>query len=156
PVYKNSGLPVPIAAAGINMRTLFDADPTGVDRYSALPTLMKINGSKIVISYKRGSAHYKEPQAPLETMIYNPLLGTVTSRTTTDNTTGVINQNPELMRMPDGTLYNYVDQQIGGTKDRMGVRVFKSTDDGDSFTDEGAFPQVGSYSYGYFFDDYND
>ncbi len=156
PLYKNSGLPVPIAAEGINMQTLFDADPTGVDRYLAFPTLMKINDSKVVISYKRGSAHYMEPQASLETMIYNPLLGTVTSRTTTDNTTGVINQNPELMRMPDGTLYNYVDQQIGGTKDRMGVRVFKSTDDGDSFTDEGAFPQVGSYSYGYFFDDYND
>src|SRR5690606_25697486 len=124
--------------------------------YLAFPTLMKISDSKVVISYKRGTAHYMEPQASLETMIYNPLLGTVTSRTTTDNTTGVINQNPELMRMPDGTLYNYVDQQIGGTKDRMGVRVFKSTDDGDTFTDEGVFPQVGSYSYGYFFDDYND
>ncbi len=156
PSHKSSRLPVRITPDYLYTQTLFDADPTGIDKYLAFPTLMKIDDSRVVVSYKRGDAHYMESEASLETMIYNPSSGTVASRTTTDQTSGVINQNPELMRMPDGTLYNYVDQQIGGTKTRMGVRVFKSTDDGSSFTDEGAFPQVGSYSYGYFFDDYND
>ncbi|SDD90544.1 hypothetical protein SAMN02799630_03135 [Paenibacillus sp. UNCCL117] len=152
----NPGLPVTVTPEGVQLQTLFDADPTGVDKYLAFPTLLQQSDTKVIISYKRGDAHYMESEASLETMIYNPSTGTVTSRTATDQTAGVINQNPELMRMPNGDVYNFVDQQQGGTKTRLGARMFKSTDGGDTFADQGAFPQVGSYRYGYMFDDYDD
>ncbi|WP_168118800.1 hypothetical protein [Paenibacillus sp. HB172176] len=155
PLSKLRTLPASFEPGDIQLQTLFDADPLGVDAYLAFPTIERISDESVIVSYKRGDAHYMESEASLETMIYNPSTGSV-SRTVTDHSPGVINQNPELIPMPNGDLYNFVDQQDGGTKNRLGVEMFKSTDDGVTFSDEGKFPQVGAYEYGYFFDGYND
>ncbi|TBL75242.1 hypothetical protein [Paenibacillus thalictri] len=156
PAVKATGLPVAMTPVYKTIQTLLDADPTGVDKYAAFPTLLKLSDTKVIVSYKRGDKHAGDSQANLETMIFNPTSKTVVSTATTDSTASVVNQNPELMRMPNGDIYNYVDQQAGGSTTRLGARVLKSVDNGDTFTDQGVFPQVGSYKYGYMFDDYND
>ncbi|MBD2846633.1 exo-alpha-sialidase [Paenibacillus sp. IB182496] len=137
-------------------QVLADGDALASKTFLAFPTIVKVDDSRVVISYKRGDQHSHDSSALLETMVFNPATGTVVSVTATDSTAAVVNQNPELVQMPGGTLVNYVDWQQGGTKDRLGVRVFASGDDGDTFASAGALPAVGGYEYGYTFDDYVD
>lgn len=123
-------------------------------RYYAFPTLVQRRDGTILIAYKNGVKHMLDPEASLDTLILDPASGAIVSRQTVDRTPGWIHQNPELVRMPDGSLFLYDDiQKPGRTKARTGLRVYRSTDEGATFRDEGWFPQVGEFGIGYTFDD---
>ncbi|MFC3768104.1 hypothetical protein [Paenibacillus sp. GCM10012303] len=122
-------------------------------RYYAFPSIFESGDGNIIIAYKNGTQHALEAGAPLEVLTFDPVQKEVVSVYTVDETPGWINQNPELLRMPDGTVYMYVDVQRGGTKERLGLHVYRSTDEGASFQSDPVFPQVGDFVFGYSFDD---
>lgn len=123
-------------------------------RYYAFPSLLRLNDGNILIAYKNGEKHLSDRSAPLETVVIEPHTGEILSKQTVDHRTDWIHQNPELMRMPDGSILLYVDIQQGNArKTRLGLRVYRSNDEGASFQDVGWFPQVGPFVYGYSFDD---
>jgi len=122
-------------------------------RYYAFPSILESGDGNIIIAYKNGTQHALEAGAPLEVLTFDPVQKEVVSVYTVDETPGRINQNPELLRMPDGTVYMYVDAQRGGTKERLGLHVYRSTDEGASFQNDPVFPQVGDFVFGYSFDD---
>lgn len=122
-------------------------------RYYAFPSILESGDGNIIIAYKNGTQHALEAGAPLEVLTFDPVQKEVVSVYTVDETPGRINQNPELLRMPDGTVYMYVDVQRGGTKERLGLHVYRSTDEGASFQNDPVFPQVGDFVFGYSFDD---
>lgn len=135
-------------------RVLIGNECSSPARYYAFPTLLPLRDSTLLIAYKNGDRHYLDPEASLEVLRYDPVSGEVKSRRTVDRTTGWIHQNPELARMPDGTITLTVDvQRPGGKKMRMGLRVYRSDDEGETFRDEGWFPEAGGYAYGYALDD---
>jgi hypothetical protein len=121
-------------------------------RYYAFPSLLKLEANKVLITYKNGVIHFKDDEAAIDLLTWNPETKSITSIQTVDSSKDRINQNPELIRMANGDLLIFDDVQKPFSKDRLGLRVFRSTDQGVSFHDEGDFPQVGNYSYGYAFD----
>lgn len=126
----------------------------GQPRYYAFPSLLRRHDGTILIAYKNGVKHMLDPEASLDTLVLDPASGEIVSKRTVDRTPGWIHQNPELTRMPDGSIVLYDDiQKPGWTKARTGLRVYRSTDDGVTFHDEGWFPQVGDFGIGYTFDD---
>ncbi|RKN75878.1 hypothetical protein [Paenibacillus ginsengarvi] len=136
------------------IRVLTDNGSGGPARYYAFPTVLPLPDGTLLVAYKNGDRHALDPEASLETLRYEPNSGEVVSRQTIDRTPGWIHQNPELTRMPDGTITLSVDiQRPGGVKMRMGLRVYRSDDESESFRDEGWFPQAGGYAYGYALDD---
>lgn len=123
-------------------------------RYYAFPSILEMKDGTMLIAYKNGEKHYLDAQALLEVIHFDPKTNSTIVQRTVDSTPGWIHQNPELMRMPDNSIMLYVDIQKPGTaKARTGIRVYRSTDEGATFQDEGWFPQVGDYVYGYSFDD---
>lgn len=135
-------------------RVITDNGSGGPTRYYAFPTVLRLPDGTLLIAYKNGDRHALDPEASLEMLRYDPDSGEVLSRRTINRTPGWIHQNPELARMPDGTITLSVDiQRPGGGKMRMGLRVYRSDDEGETFRDEGWFPQAGGYAYGYALDD---
>jgi hypothetical protein len=128
------------------------SDPAA-QRYYAFPSLLKQDDETVLITYKQGVIHYRENESPLPLMVFNPATGQVISTQILDHTPGWVHQNPELMRMPDGSIVIYVDVQRGGSKERLGMREYRSPDGGRTFDDGREFPKVGGFRYGYAFDD---
>ncbi|WP_135552403.1 sialidase family protein [Paenibacillus cymbidii] len=138
-------------------RTISDAGASGGRRrYYAFPSLLASGEAEVLVAFKDGEAHMADASAPLELLSIDPATGQVRSRRTVDRTPGRNNQNPELMRMPDGTIMLYVDIQRSGRKERTGLWTYASSDGGATFRDRGPFPQAGGYEYGYSFDDATD
>jgi hypothetical protein len=126
--------------------------PADKQRYYAFPSLLQVDENRILITYKNGDIHFKDNEAAIDCLTWDPRNKSVTSIQTVDSSPDRINQNPELIRMANGDLLIFDDVQKPYTKDRLGLRIFRSTDQGASFQDEGDFPQVGDYKYGYAFD----
>jgi hypothetical protein len=126
--------------------------PLDKQRYYAFPSLLKLEENKVLITYKNGDIHYKDNEAAIDLLTWDPQTKSVTSIQTVDSSKDRINQNPELIRMANGDLLIFDDVQKPFSKDRLRLRVFRSTDQGATFQDEGDFPQVGNYIYGYAFD----
>jgi hypothetical protein len=124
-------------------------------RYYAFPSMLELKGAvtRILIAYKNGEKHFREACAPLETVTLDAVTKQVSVQRIVDAGEGKVNQNPELMRMPDGSIHMYVDVQQGGSKERLGLRLYRSVDEGETFADEGDFPEIGGCKYGYSFDD---
>jgi hypothetical protein len=123
-------------------------------RYYAFPSILRLKDGSVLIAYKNGEKHLLDSSAPLDVFKLDPDTGRMFGQLTVGNEPGWIYQNPELMRMPDDSIMLYCDIQVpGNSKTRIGLRVFRSMDEGESFQDEGWFPQVGDYVYGYSFDD---
>jgi hypothetical protein len=128
------------------------SDPA-TQRYYAFPSLLKQDDETVLITYKQGIAHYRENEAPLPQMVFHPTTHQVISTQILDSTPGWVHQNPELMRMPNRNVVIYVDVQRGGSKERVGMREYRSQDGGKTFDNGREFPEVGRFGYGYAFDD---
>lgn len=124
-------------------------------RYYAFPSMLELKGAgpRILIAYKNGEKHFRDAGAPLEVVTLDAVSKNVSKVRVVDAGLGKVNQNPELMRMPDGSIHMYVDIQRSGSKERSGLRLYRSVDEGETFADEGDFPEVGGCRYGYSFDD---
>lgn len=124
-------------------------------RYYAFPSMLELKGTgtRVLIAYKNGEKHFREAGAPLEVVTLDAESKGVSAVRVVDAGLDKVNQNPELMRMPDGSIHMYVDVQLSGSKERAGLRLYRSVDEGETFADEGDFPEIGGYRYGYSFDD---
>lgn len=132
-----------------------------LDKYSylAFPSILQIDSSMILISYKRGEAHGGDPGAKLEMMKYDienekeiecKIIGDI------DN---LIFQMGEWVKFPNGDIVNYVDvQKITTTPNykrnhRTGVYYSRSRDGGNSFSPMQKMGPVNGVEYGYVFED---
>ena len=128
--------------------------------YLAFPSILKLSEEKVIIAYRAGKEHYAD-DANMDIIVFNPKTETVISKNVIDGTVGENAQNPELLQMPNGDVMIYLDVQVVGSKNRMGVKQFRSTDGGENWTVE-TDPITGTYAvltddkgtqYGYTFDD---
>lgn len=131
---------------------LFNANILNGRKYCAFPSTVKLNDSTVLISYKRGYAHYKDTGF-VGLIRYDPRIMKVISRGPIYKTK-YNNQNTEILKMPNGDVVIYVDRQMPGPKKRIGLEELRSTDDGITWKDMGTVGLVNGVQYGYAFDDY--
>ncbi|TAM96742.1 MAG: exo-alpha-sialidase [Chitinophagaceae bacterium] len=131
---------------------LFNANILNGRKYCAFPSTVKLNDSTVLISYKRGYAHYKDTGF-VGLIRYDPRIMKVISRGPIYKTK-YNNQNTEILKMPNGDVVIYVDRQMPGPKKRIGLEELRSTDDGITWKDMGTVGLVNGVQFGYAFDDY--
>lgn len=129
------------------------AGEPGKQRYLAFPALLELSDRKVLIVYKDGERHYKDREAALAAMTFDPAREQVEAVRAIDDAPGIVNQSGELVRMPGGDLCVYIDRQASGASERLGLHVYRSSDEGASFREEGPFPPVGGIGFGYAFDE---
>lgn len=140
------------AVAHRALQVLKSANETEEARYLAFPSILKWSEERVLVIYKNGTEHYKEKEAKMELLAFNPQTNEVSRMEELDAAPGIVNQNGELLPLPNGDLVIYIDRQKSGSKDRMGVIGYRSQDGGQSFAWEGDFPVAGGYQFGYVFD----
>ena len=118
--------------------------------YLAFPALIDL-GSDILISYKRGKAHARDPNASLD-MIRLDATGKATPCGSIAAVDGLIMQMGEWVHFADGSIANYIDAQKKGNPSRVGLRVVRSTDGGKSFGPVKRVGPVDGVEYGYAFE----
>lgn len=148
--------PAPIIPSQREESVLVSAAATDEWPYLAFPALVDL-GKDVLVSYKRGQAHAKDPGAVLEMIRIDAASGRVTERKEIAALPERIMQMGEWVRFPNGDLANYIDaQQTVVGAERVGLRVVRSTDGGRSF---GSLERVGpidGVEYGYAFDAINE
>ena len=125
-------------------------------RYLAFPAILDL-GSHVLVSYKRGTAHSRDPGASWESVRINRQTGETTDRRSIAELDDYIMQNGELVRFANGDIANYIDVQVVGSKQkrkvtRIGLHVVRSRDGGKTF---GPLQRVGvidGVEYGYAFE----
>ncbi len=123
--------------------------------YLAFPAIVSTGESEILLSYKRGRAHAKDPGAVLEIARMDLVAGRFIQEPIQLSLPNEIMQMGEWVRFPNGTLATYIDAQIvdaDGSHIRTGLVRALSGDNGASF---GPLERVGSIEgveYGYLFD----
>jgi len=132
-----------------------------LDRWSylAFPSVLQIDPSTILISYKRGEAHGGDPGAKLEIMRYDVIKEKVLDTKVIGDIDGLIFQMGEWVKFPNGDIVNYVDmQKIVPTSNyrknhRIGVYYSRSKDNGKNFGPMQKMEPVNGIEYGYVFED---
>lgn len=152
--FDSTGLPGQITYRFRKTQVLFNANNRDGRKYCAFPSTIKLNDTTVLIAYKRGYAHYKDTGV-IDLLRYNPFTRKVISNKPIYETK-FNNQNPEILRMPNGDVVVYVDRQAPGGKERMGLVELRSTDDGRTWKDKGVVGLINGIEYGYAFDDYRD
>ncbi len=135
------------------VETLSNTPADAEYQYHCFPTMQRVSDSEVLIVYRRGEKHAWS-HGLLETILYDTVEQKVISRSVLDDTEGINDQNPELIRMPNGDLVVYCDQQTeADTTERLGIATFLSTDNGKSWTKntDGLIDDLG-IEYGYVFD----
>lgn len=118
-------------------------------KYCAFPSTIKLNDSTVLITFKQGFSHYKDT-GQIDLIRYNPITNKVISERVIYKTK-FNNQNPEIIKMPNGDIVIYIDRQMPGGKDRLGLEELRSTDNGESWKDMGPVGPVDGVQYGYAF-----
>jgi hypothetical protein len=129
----------------------------GIDEqdYLAFPSIIESGKNEILLSYKRGEAHLKDPGAVLEVVRLNLKSGKIIQDPIQLGIPETIMQMGEWVRFPNGSLATYIDAQFiddQGKHARIGLQQAISIDNGKSF---GALKPVGEIEgieYGYLFD----
>ena len=132
-----------------------------LDRWSylAFPSVLQINPSTVLISYKRGEAHGGDPGAKLEIMKYDVIKEKELETKIIGDIDGLIFQMGEWVKFPNGDIVNYVDmQKIVPTPNyrnnhRIGIYYSRSQDNGESFEVMKKMGPVNGIEYGYVFED---
>ena len=124
--------------------------------YLAFPAIVPSGENEIMLSYKRGRAHYRDPGAQLEIIRIDLKTGHIIQDPIQLGLRDEIMQMGEWIRFPDSTLGIYIDAQIVDEKsqgERTGLIRAISHDNGRSF---GPLERVGiidGVEYGYLFDE---
>ncbi|MGI6573867.1 MAG: hypothetical protein ACOX19_10810 [Fermentimonas sp.] len=127
--------------------------------YLAFPSVLQIDPSTILISYKRGEAHGGDPGAKLEVMKYDVIKEKELYTRIVGDIYGLIFQMGEWVKFPNGDIVNYVDvQKIVPTPNyrknhRTGVYYSRSLDNGENFEPMKKMEPVNGIEYGYVFED---
>lgn len=127
--------------------------------YLAFPSVLRVNSSTVLISYKRGRSHASDPGALLEMMRYDVQSGSIVETNIIGSREDLIFQMGEWVKFPNGDIANYVDvQKIVPTPNyrnnhRSGIYFARSQDGGKSFSPMQKMGPVGGVEYGYAFED---
>lgn len=132
-----------------------------LDKYSylAFPSVLQIDSSMILISYKRGEAHGGDPGAKLEIMKYDVINEMEIESQIIGDIDDLIFQMGEWVKFPNGDIINYVDvQKIVHTPNykknhRTGIYYSQSQDGGNNFSPMQKMRPVNGLEYGYVFED---
>lgn len=132
-----------------------------LDRWSylAFPSVLQIDPSTVLISYKRGEAHSGDPGAKLEIMKYDVIKEMELDTKIIGDIDGLIFQMGEWVKFPNGDIVNYVDmQKIVPTPNyrnnhRIGIYYSRSQDNGENFESMKKMEPVNGIEYGYVFED---
>jgi hypothetical protein len=119
--------------------------------YLAFPALLALE-NEVLISIKRGNAHYRDPGAVLDLIRLDRASGKVIGTQTLAAHPDMTMQMGEWVRFPNGDIANYADVYDAQAMLRHGMVAVRSVDGGRTF---GAVQRVGivdGVEYGYPFD----
>jgi len=91
--------------------TLVSYRDTGAKDYLAFPAIVALDNNEIMISYKRGRQHARDPGAELEIIRFDLASGRQTQDAIRIGLPDAIMQMGEWIRFPNGDLATYIDVQ---------------------------------------------
>lgn len=127
--------------------------------YLAFPSLLRVDSTTVLISYKRGKTHGGDPGAQLELMRYDIQTEDVVETMIIGEKEDLVFQMGEWVKFPNGDIANYVDvQKHVPTPNyrnyyRTGIYYTRSRDGGKSFSPMQKMGPVDGIEYGYAFED---
>jgi hypothetical protein len=128
----------------------------GIDEqdYVAFPSIVESGKNEILLSYKRGEAHLRDPGAVLEVVRLNLNNGQIIQAPIQLGIPKTIMQMGEWVRFPNGSLATYIDAQKDdqGNHTRIGLHQAMSKDNGKSFEALEPVGEIDGVEYGYLLD----
>lgn len=123
--------------------------------YLAFPAIVPSGKNQILISYKRGKSHARDPGAALEIIRVDLKSGRIIQDPIQIGMPDTIMQMGEWVRFPNGSLSTYIDAQIvdeQGQHSRIGLRRSISRNNGRNFDAPERVGVIEGVEYGYLFD----
>lgn len=127
----------------------------GAKVYEAFPALLRLEGDEVLVTYKAGSGHTRDPGAPVDTLLLDLSSGAVRAAQRFSPPTPLLFQCAEPVRFANGTVGLFLDTQRIGPEPRhyrAPMRWARSTDGGRMFGPPEVFPVVEGVGYGYPFE----
>lgn len=124
-------------------------------RYPAFPALWRLEGDRVLITYKDGTGHTHDPGAELAVVERTLTSGEQREVARFVPPVPLLYQCAEPVRFADGTLALFIDTQRIGPEPRhyrAPMRWTRSRDGGRSFGAAQEFPVVDGVGYGYPFE----
>ncbi len=146
--------PIPPTPSYRMEETLVSYRGASTNDYLAFPAIAPSGDHQIMLSYKRGNSHARDPGAKLEIIRFDLQSGRPIQDPIQIGMPDAIMQMGEWIRFPNGTLGTYIDVQkidTQGQHYRTGLMRSISRDNGQSF---GPLERVGvidGVEYGYLF-----
>lgn len=122
--------------------------------YLAFPAVVSSGDQELLISYKRGESHARDPGAVLEIIRYDLEKGRISQSPIQIGMPNAIMQMGEWIRFPDGSLASYIDAQKideKGQHYRSGLLRIVSRDNGKTFSELEPVGVIDGVEYGYLF-----
>ena len=135
--------------------TLVSYRGTGSNDYLAFPAIAPLAGNEVLLSYKRGRQHARDPRAVLEVIRIDLESGRQLQEPIQIGMPEGIMQMGEWIRFPNGNLATYIDVQKvddQGQHYRTGLMRAISQDNGRSFETLESVGLIDGVEYGYLFD----
>ena len=123
--------------------------------YVAFPALLRTGDQEILLSYKRGYAHARDPGGVLEIVRFDLESGHRTQDPIRIGMADRVMQMGEWIRFPNGTLATFIDAHLINEQNehiRIGLRYALSEDNGKTFGPLKRVGVVDGVEYGYLFD----
>jgi hypothetical protein len=136
---------------------LFAASGFPNKRYLAFPVTLRLGEDNILLAFKRGDAHSKDADAFWEVYQLDTTSGSITGPKAGFHLPGLILQNGEWIRFPNGEISLFIDVQdpVDGPTRRLGLREYRSIDNGKTFQEFGQVGVINGVEYGYLFQGMN-
>ena len=126
-----------------------------VNDYISFPAALRTGEDEILLSYKRGYSHARDPGAVLEIIRYNLKTSEITQEPFRIGMADRVMQMGEWIRFPNGTIGTFIDAHAINDQNehiRIGLRYALSTDNGNTFGPLQRMGLVDGVEYGYLFD----
>ena len=123
--------------------------------YVAFPAVLRTGENEILLSYKRGYSHARDPGATLEIGRYDLDRGVFIQEPIQIGMPNRVMQMGEWIRFPNGTLGTFIDAHLINEENqhiRIGLRYALSKDNGKTFGPLQRLGVVDRVEYGYLFD----
>lgn len=123
--------------------------------YVSFPALLRTGENEILLSYKRGYAHARDPGATLEYIRYDLQTGKIIQGPTRIGLPDRVMQMGEWIRFPNGTIGTFIDAHLINNQNehiRIGLQYALSKDNGRTFGPLQSMGIVDGVEYGYLFD----